>query len=53
MCVASSAKGLAPKEWYQVYLAESNQSPFGKLQPSGGFESKIRTVRESFKLSDR
>jgi YVTN family beta-propeller protein len=28
-----AAKGLAPKESYQVYLAESNQSPFGKLEP--------------------
>jgi YVTN family beta-propeller protein len=27
-----AAKGLAPKESYQVYLAESNQSPFGKLE---------------------
>ena len=28
-----AAKGLVPKESYQVYLAESNQSPFGKLEP--------------------
>jgi YVTN family beta-propeller protein len=28
-----AAKGLAPKESYQVYLAESNESPFGKLEP--------------------
>jgi YVTN family beta-propeller protein len=28
-----AAKGLAPKAQYQVYLAESNQSPFGKLEP--------------------
>lgn len=28
-----AAKGLAPKSAYQVYLAESNQSPFGKLDP--------------------
>ena len=28
-----AAKGLAPKTQYQVYLAESNQSPFGKLEP--------------------
>ena len=27
-----AAKGLAPKESYQVYLAESNKSPFGKLE---------------------
>jgi YVTN family beta-propeller protein len=31
--VQIAAKGLAPKESYQVYLAESNQSPFGKLEP--------------------
>ena len=30
--VQIAAKGLAPKESYQVYLAESNQSPFGKLE---------------------
>ncbi|HEY2625152.1 MAG TPA: YncE family protein [Candidatus Udaeobacter sp.] len=28
-----AAKGLAPKESYQVYLADSNHSPFGKLEP--------------------
>src|SRR2546421_2366489 len=28
-----AAKGLAPQTTYQVYLAESNQSPFGKLEP--------------------
>src|SRR5262252_9369617 len=28
-----AARGLAPKESYQVYLAESNQPPFGKLEP--------------------
>ncbi|HSS16146.1 MAG TPA: YncE family protein [Candidatus Dormibacteraeota bacterium] len=28
-----AAKGLAPKEAYQVYLAESNEAPFGKLEP--------------------
>jgi len=33
--VQIAAKGLAPKESYQVYLAESNQSPFGKLEPLG------------------
>jgi YVTN family beta-propeller protein len=27
-----AAKGLVPKESYQVYLAESNKSPFGKLE---------------------
>jgi YVTN family beta-propeller protein len=27
-----AAKGLAPKEAYQVYLADSNQAPFGKLE---------------------
>ena len=31
--VQIAAKGLAPKEAYQVYLAESNQAPFGKLEP--------------------
>src|SRR6201993_3685842 len=31
--VQIAAKGLGPKESYQVYLAESNQSPFGKLEP--------------------
>src|SRR5437660_209972 len=31
--VQIAATGLAPKESYQVYLAESNQSPFGKLGP--------------------
>jgi YVTN family beta-propeller protein len=30
--VQIAAKGLAPKESYQVYLAESNQLPFGKLE---------------------
>src|SRR6201982_3417188 len=30
--VQIAAKGLAPKESYQVYLAESNQPPFGKLE---------------------
>src|SRR5215471_1289666 len=31
--VQIAAKGLAPKESYQVYLAKSNQEPFGKLEP--------------------
>jgi YVTN family beta-propeller protein len=31
--VQIAAKGLAPKEAYQVYLGESNQTPFGKLEP--------------------
>jgi len=31
--VQIAAKGLAPKAAYQVYLAESSQSPFGKLEP--------------------
>jgi hypothetical protein len=31
--VQIAARGLAPKESYQVYLAESNHSPFGKLEP--------------------
>ena len=28
-----AAKGLAPQTTYQVYLAESNHPPFGKLEP--------------------
>ena len=28
-----AARGLSPQTQYQVYLAESNQSPFGKLEP--------------------
>src|SRR6267154_1267001 len=28
-----AARGLAPQTQYQVYLTESNQSPFGKLEP--------------------
>jgi YVTN family beta-propeller protein len=28
-----AAKGLSPQTQYQVYLAESNQAPFGKLEP--------------------
>src|SRR5262245_60102890 len=31
--VQIAAKGLAPKASYQVYLVDSNKSPFGKLQP--------------------
>jgi YVTN family beta-propeller protein len=31
--VQIAAKGLAPKAAYQVYLADSNKSPFGKLEP--------------------
>jgi YVTN family beta-propeller protein len=31
--VQIAARSLAPKESYQVYLAESNKSPFGKLEP--------------------
>src|SRR6266403_4523470 len=31
--VQIAAEGLAPKAQYQVYLAESDQSPFGKLEP--------------------
>ena len=30
--VQIAAKGLAPRTTYQVYLAESNRSPFGKLE---------------------
>jgi hypothetical protein len=31
--VQIAAAGLAPKMQYQVYLADSNHPPFGKLQP--------------------
>ena len=31
--VQIAARGLSPQTQYQVYLAESNQSPFGKLEP--------------------
>src|SRR6266478_5406775 len=31
--VQIAARGLAPQTQYQVYLADSNQSPFGKLEP--------------------
>jgi YVTN family beta-propeller protein len=31
--VQVAAKGLAPKTQYRVFLAESNHSPFGELQP--------------------
>jgi YVTN family beta-propeller protein len=31
--VQIAAGGLAPKAQYEVYLADSNQSPFGNLQP--------------------
>src|ERR1700746_1696200 len=31
--VQIAARGLAPQTQYQVYLAESNESPFGKLEP--------------------
>ena len=31
--VQVAARGLAPQTQYQIYLAESNQSPFGKLEP--------------------
>ena len=31
--VQVAAKGLAPKSQYQVYLAESDNAPFGKLEP--------------------
>ncbi len=31
--VQIAAAGLAPKSQYQVYLAESNHAPFGKLEP--------------------
>jgi hypothetical protein len=30
--VQIAAEGLAPKSQYQVYLAESNHAPFGKLE---------------------
>ena len=31
--VQIAAEGLMPKAQYQVYLAESNHAPFGKLEP--------------------
>jgi YVTN family beta-propeller protein len=31
--VQIAARGLSPRTQYQVYLAESNQSPFGNLEP--------------------
>ena len=31
--VQIAARGLAPQTQYQVYLAESNQAPFGNLEP--------------------
>ena len=31
--VQIAARGLTPQTQYQVYLAESNQQPFGKLEP--------------------
>jgi YVTN family beta-propeller protein len=31
--VQIAARGLAPQTPYQVYLAQSNQAPFGKLEP--------------------
>jgi YVTN family beta-propeller protein len=31
--VQIAARGLSPKKQYQVYLAESAQAPFGKLEP--------------------
>ena len=31
--VQIAARGLAPRAQYQVYLAESNRSPLGKLEP--------------------
>ena len=31
--VQIAAKGLAPTSQYKVYLAESNEAPFGKLEP--------------------
>lgn len=31
--VQIAAKGLAPKSQYQVYLAEADHAPFGKLEP--------------------
>jgi len=31
--VQIAAAGLSPKSQYQVYLADSNQEPFGKLEP--------------------
>lgn len=31
--VQIAAEGLTPKSQYQVYLAESDHAPFGKLEP--------------------
>jgi YVTN family beta-propeller protein len=31
--VQIAARGLSPRTQYQVYLAEANQSPFGRLEP--------------------
>jgi YVTN family beta-propeller protein len=33
--VQIAAEGLAPKSQYQVYLADSDHAPFGKLEPLG------------------
>ena len=37
--VQIAARGLSPRTQYQVYLAESNQSPFGKLEPLAVFKT--------------
>ena len=34
-----AARGLSPRMQYQVYLAESNRSPFGKLEPLAIFKT--------------
>src|SRR5262249_49361708 len=34
-----AAAGLAPKSQYQVYLAESDQAPFGTLEPLAGLKT--------------
>ena len=50
--VQVAAKGLAPKAAYQVYLAESSQSPFGKLEPLAVLKTNP-DVQALFRQSDR
>ena len=40
--VQIAAEGLAPKSQYQVYLAESNHAPFGKLEALAVLENQSR-----------
>src|SRR5437867_435016 len=39
--VQIAAVGLAPKIQYQVYLAESDQAPFGRLVPLAVFKTNL------------